>query len=168
MKLEWMGEYRDLIEKLIRYCNHYAQFYTVEQNFNTPVDFSFSQLQVMEYILENEERRENMAAVAARLGIPPSTFSKHVNKMMHKGLLEKYHSGSNRKDIIIRVSTLGRQVYGQYSQFVYQNGFKAIFNLLDEIPKEHVDRFTYVLAVACGDYKKPDPPKPPDPLIKIG
>lgn len=166
MQLTWMGEYRDLIEQLIRYANRYAQCYTLEQNFDTPVNFSYSQLQVLEYILENEERRENMAAIAARLGISPSSFSKHVNRMVQKGLLEKYHTGRNRKDVIIRGSPLGQQVYGQYAQFVYRNGFQAVFALLDEIPREYIDKFTHVLAVSCGDYAQLPPP-PADPLIRI-
>lgn len=146
MKLEWMGEYRDLVEKLIHYCNSYAQCYTIEQNFNTPVNFSFSQLQVLEYILENEERQENMAAVAARLGLLPSAFSKNVNRMTDKGLLEKYHTTDNKKNIIIKVSDLGREVYLQYAQYVYDHGFGQAFRLLEGVPREYIDLFAQVLA----------------------
>lgn len=166
MKLEWMGEYRDLVEKLIRYCNQYAQCYTIEQSFNTDVKFSFSQLQVMEYILENEERRENMAAIAARIGISPSAFSKNVKKMMEKGLLEKYHSGSNRKDIIICVSNLGRQTYEQYSKFVYDNGFKRAFSILDAVPKEYIALFAKSLDTS-GNTDSGSNNKQDDPLVKI-
>ena len=166
MKLEWMGEYRDLVEKLIRYCNQYAQCYNIEQSFNTAVKFSFSQLQVMEYILENEECRENMAAIAARLGVPPSTFSKNVKRMMEKGLLEKYHSGSNRKDIIIRVSDLGRQSYEQYSKFVYDNGFARAFGILDAVPKEYIALFAQSLDTS-GNTDSGSDSKREEPLVKI-
>lgn len=165
MKLEWMGEYRELIEKLICYCNRYAQSYNIELNFNTPVDFSFAQLQVMEYILENEERRENMAAIAARLGVSPSAFSKNIKKMMSKGLLVKYHSRGNKKDIIICVSDLGREVYEQYAQYMYAHGFGSAFRILDEIPKEYIDKFTMMLSGASNGTAPV--PKELEPLIKI-
>lgn len=164
MKLEWMGEYRDLVEKLIRYCNRYAQCYTIEQNFDTPVDFSFAQLQVMEYILENEERRENMAAIAARLGVAPSAFSKNVKKMMNKGLLEKFHPSGNRKDIIIRASDLGREVYCQYSRRMLDHGFGRAFRILDEIPREYIEKFTLVLA-GIDESRSTD--NEPPPLVPI-
>ena len=55
MKLAWMGEYRDVVEKLIRYCNIYAAVYKKEAYRGTDVKISYSQIQVVEYLLENEE-----------------------------------------------------------------------------------------------------------------
>ena len=68
MKMEWMGEHRDVLEALIHYCNVYASVYKREQLVYGDVRYSFSQVQVLEYLLENEERQENMSAIAARLG----------------------------------------------------------------------------------------------------
>jgi len=78
MKLEWLGEYRDFVEKMIKFGNAYANRYQKERYYGSEIRFSPSQLQTMEYILENEERNQNMAEVAARLGISPSAFSKNV------------------------------------------------------------------------------------------
>ena len=55
MQLEWMGEYRDVLEKLIHYCNVYAAVYKKEMPPIEGVSFSFSQIQVVEYLLEKEE-----------------------------------------------------------------------------------------------------------------
>lgn len=151
MELKWMGKYRDFVEKLIKYGNTYAQAYKVEGNYATDIPFSAAQLQVMEYILENEEHNQNMAEIAARLGVTPSAFSKNVKKMVDKGLLEKYHTSDNKKDVIIRVSPLGRQVYEQYSGFAYERVYKEIFDILDQIPREYVGMFTKILEISAEE-----------------
>lgn len=151
MELQWMGKYRDFVEKLIKYGNSYAQAYKVEGAYATDIPFSAAQLQVMEYILENEERSQNMAEIAARLGVTPSAFSKNVKKMVDKGLLEKYHTSENKKDVIIRVSPLGKEVYKQYVSFAYEHAYKKIFGLLDEIPQEYVKLFTRILEISAEE-----------------
>ena len=84
MELTWMGKYRTFVEMLIKYGNSYAQSYNTEGDYGISAVFSPSQLQVLEYILENEEKNQNMAEIAARLGIMPSAFSKNVKKMTQK------------------------------------------------------------------------------------
>ena len=74
MKLEWMGEYRDVVEALIHYCKIYASVYRVEKMHYGDISYSYSQIQVLEYLLENEERGENMTAIANRLGITRSLY----------------------------------------------------------------------------------------------
>lgn len=151
MQLEWMGKYRDFIEKLIKYGNSYAQAYKIEGAYATDIPFSPAQLQVMEYILENEERNQKMAEIAERLGITPSAFSKNVKKMVEKGLLEKYHTSENKKDVIIRVSDLGRQVYAQYVHFACERAYKEVFRILDGIPEDYVQRFTKILEICAEE-----------------
>lgn len=138
MQLEWMGEYRDVVESLIRYCNVYAGVYKKEMTHGTDVSFSFSQIQVLEYLLENEEMNQNMSCIATRLGITFSTFSKVVNKLESKGLLEKYFIEGNKKNIVVRVSELGRQVYNTYSEDILKTHFAKMFEVLKEIPPEYL------------------------------
>ncbi len=42
MKLEWMGEYRDIVEQLIKYCNYYAASYKKEKKYGTDIPISFA------------------------------------------------------------------------------------------------------------------------------
>jgi DNA-binding MarR family transcriptional regulator len=65
----------------MRYCNIYAGVYKKEMTHGTNVSFSYAQIQVLEYLLENEELNQNMSCIATRLGITFSTFSKVVNKL---------------------------------------------------------------------------------------
>ena len=81
--------------------------------------FSYAQIQVLEYLLENEEQNQNMSQIASRHGITLNNFSKLVNKIEKKGLVEKFFIKGNRKSIVIPVSPLGRQVYEAYSNQIY-------------------------------------------------
>ena len=58
MKMEWMGRHREVVEALIHYCNIYAGVYKREGMVYQGISYSYSQVQVLEYLLENEERRE--------------------------------------------------------------------------------------------------------------
>ena len=138
MHLEWMGEYREVVESLIHYCNVYAGVYKKEMTHGTDVSFSYAQIQVLEYLLENEELNQNMSCIATRLGITFSTFSKVVNKLESKGLLEKYYLEGNKKNIVVRVSELGRQVYATYSEEILKKHFAGMFEYLKEIPSEYL------------------------------
>ena len=115
MKLEWMGKHRAAVEAMIRCGNSYSQGVNLRGLMTDKVDISAAELQVMEYILENEERRENMSQVAARLDISQSSFSKLVSELVRLGLLEKYRTSNNRKNVIIQPTDFAREVYQQYA-----------------------------------------------------
>lgn len=150
MKLEWMGEYRDVIDGLIHYCNIYAAAYKAEKMEYKGVFYSFSQIQVVEYILESEERRESMSAIASRLGISRSNFSKIVNRLISKGLLEKNHLPGNSKNYKLSVTALGRELYEQYSKEILRWHFSPMFKKLSEIPTEYYPYIHDALYDAMG------------------
>lgn len=151
MRLEWLGKYGDFVEKLVHFGNAYAQNYNTERSFGVGASFSASEIQTLEYILTNQDKNQNMAEMAYYLGIPASTFSKNVNKMMKKGLVEKYHISTNRKEIILRVSDFGKDVYEQYSRFAYERLYKDVFSVLDQIPAEYVEKFTQILKLCAEE-----------------
>jgi len=136
MKMEWMGEYRDVVEALIHYCNIYADVYKNEHMVFQDVTYSFAQVQVLEYLLENEERQDNMSAIAARLGISRSNFTKIVNRLESKGLVDKAYMQGSRKELIVTVNDFGKALYEEYSQEILSTHFQPMFRKLDKIPKE--------------------------------
>lgn len=136
MKLAWMGEYREVVEALIHYCNIYAAAYKVEKMQFQGVSYSYAQIQVLEYLLENEERNENMSAIAARLGITRSNFTKIVNRLVAKGLLDKAYMPGSRKAMKLTVNDLGRELYTAYSQEILRWHFSPMFRELAKISPE--------------------------------
>ena len=132
MQLAWMGEY-----PLIHYCNIYAAAYKVEKMSFRGVSYSYAQIQVLEYLLENEERNENMSAIAYRLGITRSNFTKIVNRLVAKGLLEKSYMPGSHKELKLTVNPLGRELYDDYSRDILRWHFSPMFRELARIdPKE--------------------------------
>lgn len=136
MQLEWMGKNRKFVEKMIRYGNMYASIYKKEDYYGTDIPISFAQVQVLEYILENEELHQNMRMIASRLGITPSNFTKIVNKLVSKKLLAKQYMEGSRKNITILATDKGREVYQEYSQYIYDLSFSKMFAQLEQIPEE--------------------------------
>ena len=101
-----------------------------------------------------------MSIVAARLGIALSTFSKLVSALEKKGLLEKYFLEGNKKNIVVRVSDLGREVYTAYSEEIYRNHFSNMFDVLKDIPKEYLPVIAQALAKPMGQRSYTKQPKP--------
>lgn len=145
MKLDWMGEHRELVEKIIKYGNAYSNTYKLQRSYGTNMTFSASQIQTLEYILEAEDQEEKMSEMAARLGVSRSTFSKNVKNLTDKGLLEKYHLSGNRKDIYVKPSAKGREVYTQYTAFVSELCFDDIFKLADQITEADRQNFIRIM-----------------------
>ena len=95
---------------------------------------------MLEYLLENEQLNQNMAMIASRLGITPSNFTRIVNKLVEKGLLEKYYVEGNRKNIVIRVTDLGKEQYQIYSEYIYELSFSRLFKQIEGIPEEELNQ----------------------------
>ena len=139
MKLEWMGEYRDIVEALIHYCNRYSASYKTEKLRIDDVSFSFAQIQVLEYLLENEDLCQNMSQIAERLGISRSNFTKIVNRLESKGLVEKQPVSRSRKEIQVYVNDRGRKLYDDYSKQILEKHFSFMFDSLKDIPPRYRD-----------------------------
>ena len=167
LKLEWMGDYREMVEKLIKYCNVYASIYNKELEIGIDAKISLSQIQVVEYLLENEDLHQNMSQIACRLGISPSAFSKLINRLSQKGFLNKYHTSNNRKAVIIRVTDYGREIYRQYADYIINTHFSKMFQVANEIPKEYIPKIAKMLDVGICMYQSPEKKADPPILIQI-
>lgn len=167
MKLEWLGRYRELIEKTIKFGNAYGNIIKKEADYGTSVSFTPPQLQVMEYILENEEKNQSMAQIAERLGMSPSSFSKNVKKMLDKGPLEKYHTSSNKKNIIVRISPFGREVYDAYCRRMKLRTFDKMFEILDGVSQEDLDKVAQALELWANDLSTKRHVSDEEELIRI-
>lgn len=141
MKLDWMGEYRQVIEAMIGMGNAYSQVANAQLFTAGDVSLSPSELQVMEYILENEDRHENMSRIAQRLSISQSVFSKQVKQLVKKGMLEKYHTRKNNKDIIVKVSQKGQEFYAEYCSGEPTDVWRRIFARLEALDSDTIQIF---------------------------
>ena len=144
MALEWMGKYRAYVEAMVRYGNAYAQAVNIAGVMEDP-PITSAQLQVLEYILENETRHDNMASIAARLQISQSSFSKIAKQLVTKNLLERYHLKNNKKEVILQVTDHGREIYEQYATGPRTEVWRKSFAMLDTLDENTVQLITHML-----------------------
>lgn len=160
MKLEWLGEHRASIEAIFLWANRYAAHHSKPFRITGEVSLSASEIQVVEYLLENEELQLNMAGVARRLGVSPSAFTCIVARLEKRGLVQKYYHGSNRKDLIVLVTPEGREIYAEYARQLYVLWREPVLNALDKLPPECEAQFAEVLQFLASDYGQKAQPQP--------
>ena len=148
MKLAWMGENRGVVEALIHYCNIYASAYKLENQEYQGIPSSYAQIQVLEYLLENEERDEHMSAIASRLGISRSNFTKIVSRLESKGLVEKRLRPGSRKELLVTVLPQGKALYEDYAREILRWHFAPMFEELSQIPPEQREHMRLALLAA--------------------
>lgn len=145
MKLEWMDENSGVMEALIRCCNIYAGMYRTEKMEYMGVSYSYSQIQVIAYLIENEERGENMACIAKRLGVTRSNFTKIIQRLEQKGIVEKKCMPGCKRDHCVEVTAFGRALYENYSQSVLRTRFTAMFREFEKLSPEARDHVVKAL-----------------------
>ena len=139
MKLEWMGPHRELIEEYIKASNRYARNYrTVYFEFEG-IPLCSATVQVLEYILENEEEQLPMARLAQRLGVTRGAFSKTTALLCSQGLVEKRHPEQSGREYVLTLTEKGRRVYEHYSDAVYKRLFEPIFQELGQMAPEQIE-----------------------------
>lgn len=169
MKLEWMDPYREIIRNFYRSANGYSQICKTEM-FGETIKFSPYEVQIMEHILEYADQHKNMKWYAGQLGLSQATYSKYVQRLVRKGLVEKYHAAGNRKNIILMVSAAGLKEYAKYAQQSKEKRFHDLFELLSSITPAELEAVSRVFAILGTLHGENQEEKPDEPvvLVKVG
>ena len=144
MSLDWMGKYRSFVEAMVRYGNAYAQAVNVPGIFEG-TKITSTQLQVLEYLYENEDRNDNLSRIAERLQISLGTLSRNVKQLEQFGFLEKYRKNGNMKEVIIKVSDSAKKMYEEYSIGPRTAVWRESFKCLDAMDASQVEEFVRLL-----------------------
>ena len=143
---DWMGRYRMLVQLLTQNANQSVGFAKASAKRQTPNGTSCPQeWQVLEYIIEHEDDEENMRQIADMLGIPKSSLTKYTKHLCELGFLRRYHTGDNRKNIILRATDEGKAHYDYVAEHMMRPLFDKFFAELDGIPQEYLDQFVEAL-----------------------
>lgn len=144
MGTEWMGRYRPLVAALVKHTNVVQRAAGRTVRLSEEVSLSTQEWQVFEYILEHQDD-SCMNHISERLGIAQSTFSKITKYLCEQGLVDKYQTETNRKNIILRPSADGVDLYRQQTATVGREMFGAFFEDLDGLSDEQLETFTAAL-----------------------
>lgn len=135
--MPWIGRYRNVVAAMIRYAN-ISQRLLTEHIYQSEYDVTFSpqEWQVLEYLLEHPNNTLCMAAIADKLGMVPSTFSKCMQALVRNGLADRFRAEGNKKNVILRSTDKGRDFYqSEVKRFVaptYQVLFDSLSSFSDE------------------------------------
>jgi len=141
MEIKWI-KHRRIVAAYYRSANAYAAVCR-RQNLSHE-GMNPLEVQIMEHILEHADENRNMKWYANQLGVSTSAFTNHVNSLTRRGLVEKFHTTGNRKNIILRLTERGTAAYEEYSS-VMQEIFSPIFEEMDKIPADALEHVVAML-----------------------
>lgn len=133
MVINWMGRYREIVAALVRHGNMAARTQFSRNEVYPNVSLTHQEWQVLEYIIEHESDDANMNEISERLAIPQSTFSKMSKLLYEYKLIAKYRVFGNRKNIVLKATPFGEEVYQAYSRQIQENVFQQFFESIKDI-----------------------------------
>lgn len=167
MQSEWMGRYRPLIAALVKHSNINSKHSKNKSDNGNGVQLSANEWQVLETVIEHQNEVTNMNRLAEAIGLPQSTFSKTVKFLCSIGLVEKYQTATNRKNVILKPTTPALAIYEKHSVVLNQYIFSDFFRQLDGIKDE--DLQTFIRAIeSLNAALDPATPEEEVELIKKG
>ena len=165
MKTEWMGRYRPLVAALVRHSNGVMRSQSTRREYPEGICLSSTEWQVLEYIVEHENDDDCMLFISERLSIPQSTFSKAVKTLSSLGLVDKYQMLSNKKNIILKPTKRGNEVYEERAKMIAEKNFRAFFEALEDISDKDLETMVNAINILNGVFGKPQDQK--ETLVKI-
>jgi len=140
MELTWIGRYRSVVASIIRHSNVTQRIIPMRRYYKDyNLSLSIQEWQVLEFLLEHPDNTDCMAAIAYKLGIVPSTFSKCTASLVKCGLAEKYRAAGNRKNIVLRSSEKGKRFYEEHVKSVVSPLFADFFDGLSQLSDDQLN-----------------------------
>ena len=164
-KLEWMGRYRPLVAAIVQHVNTVSRA-TPPLHMYEDIYLLPNEWQVLEYIVEHREDDEYMNNMVQALGIPQSSFSRIQKKLNSMGLIERFRTSDNRKNIILKPTPLAIRTYEYHTQEMFRKLFKPFFDELEDFSDEDIRRFTHALETLSAGTQNDEIQKQPT-LVKI-
>ncbi len=141
MDLHWMGRYRKLVMALVQHSNITMRTVRIKDKITDDIWLSATEWQVFEYIIEHSEDDIYLNRMSDILALPQSSFSKTVSLLCSYGLVEKYQTETNKKNILVRPTEKGIELYNNKNSRLDAEVFDDFFRSLDDIDDETLNKF---------------------------
>lgn len=138
---EWMGRYRQLVAAIVQHTNVVMEGEGLKKQMYEDLYLSTKEWQVLEYIVEHRDDDRKMIHMSDALGIHQSYFSKITRSLASMGLVERFHSADNKKDVFLKPTEFALTVYDYHTKQAYQNYFKSFFDALEGVSDEDLAVF---------------------------
>ena len=145
MKLTWFGRYRDITAAMIRFSNCSDRMNRTLTQITDGVIIDCLTWQLLETVIEFEEDNPIMADLALRLGSTPGTLSKKAQRLVKLGLVERYHIEGNKKNVILKPTSRGLDIYSNHCTQHVQPAFQSFFDSLSMLDDTQLEKFTEII-----------------------
>ncbi len=142
METDWMGRYRPLVAALVLHSNIVNKASNERMDVGSGIMLTTQEWQTLECIIEHEDSYFSMIEIARQLGIPQSSFSRVVKALHEYRLIAKYQVAGNKKNIILRPTELGKEIYAKRSDDYIRRLFRKFFNELEPLSDEDLKLIT--------------------------
>jgi DNA-binding MarR family transcriptional regulator len=99
------------------------------------MEVSIGEFHLLEAIGENKDRGVLLCELAQRMELTPPTVTVAVNKLMHKGYVQKTKSTSDKRSVIVTLTRLGRKINAAHRYF-HEQMVRSIEKLLSTEERE--------------------------------
>ncbi len=171
---EWMGRYRGLVAAIVQHTNVVIEGESLRKFMYEGLYLSTKEWQVLEYIVEHREDDEKMIHMSEALGFRQSYFSKITKALSDLGLIERFHSADNKKDVFLKPTEYALTVYEYHTGQSYQNYFKPFFDALENVSDQDLAAVARAISILSEnmlktrqDPKLYQPEKTKRKLVKI-
>ena len=128
----------EFIGLLMKYVNLFSYQGSKAITSNSGVTLTVQQWQVLGCIGVYGDKNKNMVYMANKLGMQKSTFSKYVKLLVDKGLVDRYQSTNNRKDIVLKPSKKGLIQHQERSRIIFEAAWQEPFAVLEKLSDENL------------------------------
>lgn len=162
-----MGRFRPLVAAIVAHTNAIGRQRGVMMHIGKGIYLNALEWQILEYIVEHKDETFSMVNMSDSLQIAQSSFSKLVKVLSEQGLVAKYHTEGNRKNVILRPTELALELYPQYAKVLYEKGFERFFAKLADLDDATLAIFAEAINALNMDLSTEESSKPAEKLIKI-
>lgn len=145
MVSSWMGRYRGIVAALVRHGNMAARSQFIRNEVYPGLSLTQQEWQVLEYIIEHETDDETMTQISECLCIPQSSFSKISKMLYEEKLIARFRVFGNRKNIVLKATPYGKEVYESYSKIILNNVFQVFFDQLSDLSDSNLAKLAQAI-----------------------
>ncbi|MEG1433557.1 MULTISPECIES: MarR family winged helix-turn-helix transcriptional regulator [Eubacterium] len=139
-----MKQYHEILEKVIELTNVMNKTSKCARDFGVGILLYPAEIHTIEAIGAHESINAN--ALAKLLGITNGAVTQTTNKLLQKGLVEKFKVEGNQKAVYLKLTALGRTAEQAHDHFHAQS-YQNVIKYLSSLSQEHRDAILAFLDV---------------------
>jgi DNA-binding MarR family transcriptional regulator len=139
---------KEIAELFIRAVQKYNALEKIPVKVGTKHDLYHSEKHFLDVIGDNPGM--NMTEFAGSIGVTKGAVSQFVVKLEAKGLVQRYKSGDNGKEVFLELTRAGRELYIQHKK-KNEETIKPLIKELDKYSDDKVEFFITMLGW-IGDF----------------